>query len=148
MAKSSSNKSGMLERLGLWLAEWSEKWFPDALVFAFAGIIIVFIFGLLLGESPLNLAIQGGKSFISVSPENPESSWPEQLQTRSNRPRSLKVKNKPARLRRGPLAEVLGTQVPRSPESSGPCSASVGNLPNRFPPFTAPPITMAWLPHP
>jgi short-chain fatty acids transporter len=68
MGKSSSNKSSMLERLGLWLAEWSEKWFPDALVFAFAGVLIVFAIGLLLGESPLNLAVQGGKSFWVLIP--------------------------------------------------------------------------------
>ena len=59
---------GSLEKFGLALAEWSEKWFPDALVFALVGIIIVFIIGLLLGESPVKLAIEGGKSFWVLVP--------------------------------------------------------------------------------
>ncbi|NLI30644.1 MAG: short-chain fatty acid transporter [Nitrospiraceae bacterium] len=58
----------MLERWGLWLAEWSEKWFPDALVFALVGIVIVFAFGLAIGESPSKLAIEGGKSFWILIP--------------------------------------------------------------------------------
>lgn len=61
-------KEGGLERFGLALASWSEKWFPDALVFALVGIVIVFIIGLLLGESPLKLAIEGGKSFWVLVP--------------------------------------------------------------------------------
>jgi short-chain fatty acids transporter len=64
----SINKTGILERFGLWLAEWSEKWFPDALVFALLGVLIVFIIGLLLGESPTKLAVQGGKSFWILIP--------------------------------------------------------------------------------
>jgi short-chain fatty acids transporter len=59
---------GILERWGLWLAEWSEKWFPDALVFALVGIVIVFAFGLAIGESPSKLAIEGGKSFWILIP--------------------------------------------------------------------------------
>lgn len=61
-------KEGGLERFGLALAEWSEKWFPDALIFALAGIVIVFVVGLLLGESPSKLAIEGGKSFWVLIP--------------------------------------------------------------------------------
>jgi len=54
--------------MGLGLARWSERWFPDPLVFAFAGIVLVFLFGLLLKESPSNLAIQGGKNFWALVP--------------------------------------------------------------------------------
>lgn len=57
-----------LERFGLWLAEWSEKWFPDALVFALIGVVFVFIFGILIGESSTKLAIEGGKSFWALIP--------------------------------------------------------------------------------
>ncbi len=57
-----------LERFGLWLAEWSEKWFPDAWVFALIGIVLVFGLGIALGESPSKLAIEGGKSFWSLVP--------------------------------------------------------------------------------
>ena len=52
--KSALVEGGFMQRSGLALAQWSEKWFPDALVFALLGIFIVFCFGLLLGESRLN----------------------------------------------------------------------------------------------
>jgi short-chain fatty acids transporter len=63
-----AGSEGGLERFGLALAQWSEKWFPDALVFALVGIVIVFIIGLLLGESPVKLAVEGGKSFWVLVP--------------------------------------------------------------------------------
>lgn len=61
-------KENALERFGLGLAEWSEKWFPDAWVFALLGVVIVFVFGLLIGESPTKLALEGGKSFWILIP--------------------------------------------------------------------------------
>jgi short-chain fatty acids transporter len=64
----SDKQVGGLERFGLGLARWSEKWFPDAWVFALAGIVVVFCFGLLIGESPSKLAIEGGKSFWVLIP--------------------------------------------------------------------------------
>lgn len=57
-----------LVRFGLSLANWSERWFPDPLVFALLGIVVVFSGGLLLHQSPGKLAIQGGKSFWSLVP--------------------------------------------------------------------------------
>ncbi len=60
--------AGVLVRLGLRLAEWSERWFPDPLVFALLGIVIVFLAGMALGEHPSKLAIQGGKSFWALVP--------------------------------------------------------------------------------
>jgi short-chain fatty acids transporter len=59
---------GRLARFGLALAEWSERWFPDPLVFALLGILFVFATGIVLGESPSKLAIQGGKSFWALIP--------------------------------------------------------------------------------
>src|SRR3974390_495663 len=67
-AKPSTGREGTLVRCGLALANWSERWFPDPLVFAFLGIVIVFLTGLLLRESPSKLAIAGGKSFWSLVP--------------------------------------------------------------------------------
>jgi len=57
-----------LARFGLVLADWSERWFPDQLVFALLGIQFVFIAGLCLRESASNLAIQGGKNFWTLVP--------------------------------------------------------------------------------
>ncbi len=63
----SSPEKGLV-RVGLGLARWSEKWFPDPLIFALIGIIVVFIAGLLLRQSPTKLAIQGGKNFWTLVP--------------------------------------------------------------------------------
>ena len=57
-----------LVRFGLGLANWSERWFPDPLIFALIGIVVVFAAGLLLRESPAKLAIQGGKNFWTLVP--------------------------------------------------------------------------------
>ena len=59
---------GRLVRFGLKLANWSEQWFPDPLVFALLGVVVVFVIGVLAHESPTNLAIQAGKSFWSLVP--------------------------------------------------------------------------------
>ena len=63
----SSSESG-LARFGLALANWSERWFPDPLVFALLGILVVFITGLLLHQPASKLAIQGGKNFWTLVP--------------------------------------------------------------------------------
>jgi short-chain fatty acids transporter len=57
-----------LVRVGLGLARWSERWFPDPLIFALLGIVVVFVAGLLLHQSPTQLAIQGGKNFWTLVP--------------------------------------------------------------------------------
>lgn len=61
-------REGGLARVGLALADWSERWFPDALIFAFLGIVMVFIVGLLIGENPYKLALEGGKQFWILIP--------------------------------------------------------------------------------
>jgi short-chain fatty acids transporter len=63
-----SGTEGRLARVGVALANWAESWFPDPLVFALVGIVVVFLIGVAAGESPANLAIQGGKSFWSLIP--------------------------------------------------------------------------------
>ena len=64
-----TDREGAFARLGLAMANFSERWFPDPLVFALLGIIVVFLFGWLgLRESPAKLAISGGKSFWSLVP--------------------------------------------------------------------------------
>ena len=71
MANSGSPREvaeGRLARFGLALAQWSERWFPDPLVFAFMGIVFVFLTGIALGEGATKLAIQGGRSFWALIP--------------------------------------------------------------------------------
>jgi short-chain fatty acids transporter len=66
--KSATVQEQPLVRFGLGLANWSERWFPDSMIFALLGIVVVFVVGLLLHQSPSQLAIQGGKSFWSLVP--------------------------------------------------------------------------------
>ena len=40
-------REGRLARVGLTLAAWSERWFPDPLVIALSGVVVVFILGIL-----------------------------------------------------------------------------------------------------
>jgi short-chain fatty acids transporter len=49
------------------LARWSERWFPDPLVFALLGVVCVFGGGVLTGERPYVLAIQAGKGFWALA---------------------------------------------------------------------------------
>src|SRR5579862_2512028 len=65
--KNSKSEQGMV-RIGLALANWSERWFPDPLVFALLGIVVVYAGGVVAGESPSELAVQAGKSFWSLVP--------------------------------------------------------------------------------
>jgi len=60
--------SSRMQDLSLALASWMEKWFPDALVFALLGIVVTFLLGLMIGESPARLAMEGGKGFWSLVP--------------------------------------------------------------------------------
>jgi short-chain fatty acids transporter len=64
----SGDTDGPLVRFGLALSTWSERWFPDPLVFALAGVVLVFLFGLCIGQKPANLAFQGGKAFWTLVP--------------------------------------------------------------------------------
>ncbi len=57
-----------MARIGLALATWSERWFPDPLVFAFVGIVFVFFSGIALHEPASKLAVQGGKGFWTLVP--------------------------------------------------------------------------------
>jgi short-chain fatty acids transporter len=59
---------GKFSRMAIALADWSERWFPDALVFAFVAIVIVFLAGLCLGEKPGNLAKDFGDGFWELAP--------------------------------------------------------------------------------
>jgi hypothetical protein len=46
--KQAATQEQPLVRFGLGLANWSERWFPDPLIFALLGIVVVFVVGLLL----------------------------------------------------------------------------------------------------
>jgi short-chain fatty acids transporter len=58
---------GKFSRLAMALADWSERWFPDALVFALAAVVIVFVIGLCMGETPGHLTTDFGEGFWELS---------------------------------------------------------------------------------
>src|SRR5450755_3623662 len=66
--KQAPKQEQALVRFGLSLSNWSERWFPDPLIFALLGIVVVFVVGLLLHQSPAKLAVQGGKNFWTLVP--------------------------------------------------------------------------------
>ncbi|MGE5111337.1 MAG: short-chain fatty acid transporter, partial [Acidobacteriaceae bacterium] len=68
MKSETRERPGRFVRVGLRLAEFSERWYPDPLVFALLGIVIVFITGIVLREHASDLAIQGGKNFWTLVP--------------------------------------------------------------------------------
>src|SRR5262249_20450060 len=56
----------MLQRLGARLADFSEKFFPDAFVFALAAIVIVFLGGLATGVPAVKLTTEFGNGVWSL----------------------------------------------------------------------------------
>src|SRR3989440_471016 len=55
-------------RLGRSISDWTERWFPDAFIFALIGIVVVFVAGLLLGRSPGQMTHDFGGGFWSLIP--------------------------------------------------------------------------------
>ena len=66
--QANSIAEGRMVELGMSLSRWSERWFPEPLVFAMIGVVVVFIFGLCIGQKPAALAYQGGKAFWALVP--------------------------------------------------------------------------------
>lgn len=62
------HRDGSLARVGLALAAWSERWFPDPFVIALLGVVVDFILGVLSGVDPCRLVLEGGRSFWALVP--------------------------------------------------------------------------------
>jgi len=62
------DQSGRFARLGMALADWSQRWFPDAFVFALLALIIVFVAGMLSGSRVRDLIDYFGQGFWSLIP--------------------------------------------------------------------------------
>src|SRR5213592_2889185 len=56
----------MLTKLGARLADFSERFFPDAFVFALAAIVIVFASGLVISVPAVRLTTELGNGFWSL----------------------------------------------------------------------------------
>src|SRR5260370_4287524 len=59
---------GTLAKGALALADWSERWFPDALIFAMAAVVVVAVGALALGAPPRIVMIPFGKGFWHLIP--------------------------------------------------------------------------------
>jgi short-chain fatty acids transporter len=66
--QSGSESPGVFVRLGMGLADWSQRWFPDAFVFALAGLVIVFVAGLFTGVGMGDLVKYFGDGFWGLIP--------------------------------------------------------------------------------
>ena len=65
---SKKHDASFLARLGAALADWSEKWFPDAYIFAAIAVLLVCLAALIMGRAPLQIGVDFGKSFWSLIP--------------------------------------------------------------------------------
>jgi short-chain fatty acids transporter len=63
-----TDREPLLARVGGRIADLTEKYFPDAFVFALAIVAIVFIAGMAVGESPIQLATEFGQGFWVLIP--------------------------------------------------------------------------------
>jgi short-chain fatty acids transporter len=66
--KSNQNLANGFSRMAVRMADWSERWFPDALVFALAAIVIVFLGALVVRESPKDITKYFGDGFWELIP--------------------------------------------------------------------------------
>src|ERR1700677_3935016 len=57
-----------LTRIALRCCDWSERWFPDAYVFAALGVIVVGLLAVVIGVSPAATAYAFGDGFWSLIP--------------------------------------------------------------------------------
>ncbi|WP_415853366.1 short-chain fatty acid transporter [Sinomonas sp. G460-2] len=64
--KQDSTQKG-LARIAQGLAGWTQKWFPDAFVFALGGLVLVALAGLAIGASPKAVADSFGNGFWDLT---------------------------------------------------------------------------------
>lgn len=61
-------EEGLLARMGASLADWSERWFPDAYVFAVIAVAVTVAGALIMGRSPLQISVDFGNAFWTLIP--------------------------------------------------------------------------------
>jgi short-chain fatty acids transporter len=64
----STSDAGFLERMALAITDWSERWYPDAFVFAVMAIAVVAAGCLAIGAGPVSIALAFGEGFWSIIP--------------------------------------------------------------------------------
>src|SRR6266849_10541836 len=66
--ESGGDSAAGFARIGMALADWSQRWFPDAFIFALSGLIVVFVAGSLMGIAIRDLVKFFGDGFWSLIP--------------------------------------------------------------------------------
>jgi len=66
--ESGGDSAAGVARIGMALADWSQRWFPDAFIFALSGLIVVFVAGSLMGIAIRDLIKYFGDGFWSLIP--------------------------------------------------------------------------------
>ncbi|MFM1655109.1 short-chain fatty acid transporter [Brevibacillus sp. B_LB10_24] len=61
-------QEGFLARMGISLANWSEKWFPDAYIFAAVAVVLIAIIALLMGRTPVEIGVDFGTHYWDLIP--------------------------------------------------------------------------------
>ena len=54
--------------MGISLANWSEKWFPDAYIFAAIAVVIIAVIALLMGRTPVEIGVDFGTHYWDLIP--------------------------------------------------------------------------------
>src|SRR4026208_1952970 len=67
-APAQSRATTRLERIALRCCDWSERWVPDAYVFAALAVVIVAVIAVVLGATPLQTAQAFGDGFWTLIP--------------------------------------------------------------------------------
>src|SRR6476661_1319505 len=67
LTKSGIGEERGLARIAQRMAAWTEKWFPDAYIFALAGVIIIAVAALAIGASPQSIADSFGNGFWDLT---------------------------------------------------------------------------------
>lgn len=62
------DRDAPLARAGARIADWCDRYFPDAFVFALLAVLVVFLFGLGIGETPSKLVTAFGEGFWVLIP--------------------------------------------------------------------------------
>src|SRR5687768_301730 len=60
-------KDPPLARVGRSITDFTERYFPDAFIFALAAVIFTFLLGLAIGEAPAKLVTAFGGGFWSLA---------------------------------------------------------------------------------
>ncbi len=61
--KEPEKAEGLLARMGFRLADWAEKWFPDAYIFALVAMVIVAVWAIFMGQSFYQVGVNFGAHF-------------------------------------------------------------------------------------